>query len=509
MMRRGFGLALWFIGLLIVILPTQAQEQRIVAGVWSQPEVIGDGWWNQITVDRSGQAHVTWYGDKEFDDSLYYTTRTTDGIWSSPNDIIYIPARGVTVRNAIVATTDGMLHSVYRAQGSHYYSRAYSTEAYKATSWSQPFQIDTEAYYADITATSDDVLHIVFGELLGDTTKVEVNPELAECFKCSEVLYRRSTDGGDTWSTAVNLSQTPNASEKMDIFQGPTGRLFITWDEGHDTFMSRGDYQDVRLIYSDDEGLSWSDTIIFDGGQPNIIPIQIASTELNDGAMLVVWRDYLSNSIFYQISSDDGETWTEPELIPGILARDIVDTPYDDYDLVTDILGIAHLFVAGRTRLDFGTEAGLYHIEFRQGQWRQPQLIYQGPAENLSRPEWPKAVIGPQNDIHLSWFVRFEEVNPDTLLPGLAVYYSHRSPTMPDASFVAFNPTETPPTQAAFVAELESTSTPYPTVEPLDRNFKTSTSDLYVIRILLGGLLAVVVFCVIVVILTGFRLRRP
>lgn len=509
MLRLVVGFGLWCIGLFILILPVQAQEQRVAAGVWSQPELVGDGWWQQIAVDRRDQVYVTWYGITQNDDSMYFAVRNPDGIWTPPNDVIYTPFRGVTLRNSIVVTSDGMLHAIYRSQGAHFYTRAYSSIAYNASSWREPLRLNDEAYYVSLTATTDDVLHVAYGEQLGDTTQLEINPDLARCFKCSDVLYQRSSDGGDTWSTPVNLSFTPNGSEKIDIFQGPTGRLFISWDEGHDTFMSRGDYQDVRMVYSDDNGLTWSDVIIFDGGNPRIIPIQIAVTELNDGTMLVVWRDYRSFTIYYQMSRDDGETWTDPEPIPGIVAREMNDTPFDDYSLITDHLGIAHLFVTGNTRLDFETEARLYHIEFRQEQWRQIQLIYQGPAENHSHPQWPKAVIGPQNDIHLTWFVRSNDIDPTQALSGLTVYYSHRSPTLPDQPFLAFNPTATPPPVVAFVPQLEPTSTPYPTVEPLDPELRTATSDLYAIRVLLVGMLAVAVLCVSVLVLSGFRPRRP
>jgi hypothetical protein len=345
--------------------------------------------------------------------------------------------------------------------------------------------------------------------MLGDITKVEVNPDLAECFKCADVLYRRSTDGGRTWSVPIALSRTPISSLKNDIFQGASGRLFVTWDEEPDPSIVDGRFRDVRLIYSDDEGLTWSDPIIFDGGDPRMAPTQIAATELNDGEILVVWRDFRSFTIYYQTSTDDGETWTDPEPVPGIVARDMNDTPFDDYSLVTDKLGAAHLFAAGNTRLDFDVEARLYHIEFRQGQWRQLQLVYEGPAENESNPQWPKAVIGPQNDIHLTWFVRNNEVDPTKALSGLAVYYSHRSPTLPNEPLLAFNPTVTPPPIVAFVAELEPSPTPFATVEPLDPNFEAATSDLYAIRVLLVGLFAAAVLCISVLILSGFRPRRP
>jgi BNR repeat protein len=507
MMRRLAVLGLW-VGFLILILPAQAQDQRVVTGVWSQPEYIGDGWWQQIAVDRNDRAYMTWYGVVQNDDSMYLAERDPDGTWTPPNDVIYTPYRGVTLRNAIVVTSDGTLHAVYRSQGAHFYTRVYSSEAYDAADWRQPFRVNDEAYYVSLTASQDDVLHLIYGEQVGDTTQLEVNPDRAECFKCSDVLYRRSTDGGDTWSSPVNLSVTPFGAEKIDIFQGPTGRMFVTWDEGHGSFMARGDYKDVRLIYSDDEGLTWSDPIIFDGGDRLIVPIQIAATELNDGSMLVVWRDRNSYTVYYQTSDADLETWSDPQPLAGIFAREINDTPFDDYALVTDKLGIAHLFLAGSTRLDPELEAGLYHIDYRQGLWRQIQLIYQGPAENHSRPTWPKAVIGPQNDIHLTWFINYDENDPDDLLSGLAVYYSHRSATLPDEPLLAFNPTTTPPTQVAFVPQLEPTPTLFPTVEPLDPGFRNSTSDLYAIRILLGALIVVVILCVSVVLLSGFRPRR-
>jgi hypothetical protein len=257
-------------------------------------------------------------------------------------------------------------------------------------------------------------------------------------------------------------------SRSNGYYEGPSGRIYIDWDEGYDWYVGRGNARDVRMIYSEDNGVTWSEPIVFAGESQTHKPIQIASAELLNGVLLVVWR-YNSHAsrIYYQISEDVGQTWSQPQPVPGLKARDLNDTPLDDYELITDNLGVGHLFVVGRAETDSDTTPpSLFHVEFRQGQWRRPVMVYRGDSANM--PEWPKADIGPQNDIHLTWFIRHDSLQssgPST--SRLQVYYSYRKPTQPLQPTLAFEPTTTPyPTSTPDYAPAP-TLTPFPTAQPM------------------------------------------
>src|SRR5262249_23037637 len=124
-----------------------------------------------------------------------------------------------------------------------------------------------------------------------------------------------------------------------------------------------------------------------------------------DGSLLAVWRynTDADRNIYYQLSNDVGKTWTAPKAIPGIVAQLTNDAILDDYNMITDKIGAVHLFAVGQPDLASTGNAALYDVVYRQGVWVTPQRVF---YSNEMRPEWPKAVVGPQNDIHLTWFIR-------------------------------------------------------------------------------------------------------
>ncbi len=507
---KGAAAALLLLLCTALALPAAGQAAQ---ATWSAPLVLGTGWWQSVAVDTMGTAHVGWYSNvpgTKLGDALYYVARPRGGEFSAPRDVIYTGSGGYTVRNQLAATSDGLLHVLYRGGTDLYFSRALIERAYEPQAWSAPQQIDS-GYYVTLLADSQDVLHAVSSvqginlktqQALGGSVSLESEP----CAFCSDLIYRRSTDGGRTWNQPVNLSNTFEGSEKPSIWQGPSGRLYVIWDEGYDWYIGRGEYGSVRLTCSDDGGLTWSDPVVLDGDGAG--PFMGAGTELADGSLLVVWRKSVGDdrAIYYQRSVDLGATWSAPTPIPGIVANVAAESILDDFELVTDYAGIAHLFAVGFTVENPNPLPGLYQIEFRQDQWRSPNNIYYDPL--IRRPEWPRAAVGPQNDIHLTWFIRYGQrlVAGES---GLSVMYSYRSPTLPDRPTQAFRPTSTPPPTAAAAQRFEPTLTPFPTAEPFARPVNVRvTSDMYAIQTLLISALVVLVLCGGLLMLRGFRFRR-
>lgn len=466
---------------------------------WSAPVFVGDGWWQSIAVDRAGTAHIGWYGVPGGHDSLMYVSRRLNGEWSEPVDAIYTGEGGLTVRNALGVTNYGILFAAYRDGTDHRISSAPADAAVNAGNWNVPTGIGS-GYYLDMLIDNNDVIHIVSSTgMVPDLSQTSsVNLEQLPCAFCGDLLYRRSTDNGMTWSSPHNLTETERSgADRMDIWQGKSSRIYIDWDEGLDWYVGRGTALDVRLMYSEDEGQTWSEPVILDGGGlANSRPIQIAATELDGEGLLAVWRYATDDDrrIYYQISDDLGHTWTHPEPIPGILARELNETPLDDYELVTDIAGVAHFFGAGVSDVTPQANTSLFHIEFRQGQWWHPSRVFEGTE--LTWPEWPKAAIGPQNEIHLAWFNRIDWYNSNMRESQLQVYYALRSGTLPDRQPAGFIPTATPGPTEVVLPEFQATATPFPTVAPMDANLSVRVNqDRYATETLLGALFVSMVFC--------------
>ncbi len=471
---------------------------------WSPAQTLGDGWWNSTVVDRQGRIHIGWYDPINMIDSFSYASYAFDGTWADKNDVLMTVPCCWTVRNAMAVTSDGMLNVLYRHQSNLYLAKAPVNEASDATNWEFVSIVADTGYYLDMIADKDDVLHVVWsGRIQGLGTDLPTSLESRPCPYCSDLFYRQSTDGGSSWSLPIAISTEPDTgNDRPSVIQGDSGRLYIFWDEGTDWYQGRGQALDVRIVYSDDGGLSWSEPIKLAGtktNRDNIRPIQIALTEMGDGSLMAVWR-YNTNEdphIYYQISNDVGETWTTPESIPSIYARDMNQTPLDDYELVTDLLGNLHLFVVGSYTPYPASLSSLFHIEYRQGRWRSPQVIYEG--SNLIWPEWPRADVGPQNDLHVTWFNRIDfygsQSETDDQRGKLSVLYSHRGPTLPQLPTQAFIPVPTATPQAA-VIKFEVTATPFPTALPIERAINAQTnSDMYATQTLMLALVAGAMVC--------------
>lgn len=501
-----FGtLLIILLGILAIALPIQAQNETVG---WSSPEIVGPGWWQSLAVDVQGRVHIGFYSGIEEGlisrDLFSYRTREMDGEWSDLNPVIHTANGGFTVRNSLVATTDGIIHALYRAGDIIRYGNAPIGRSNSAVAWSLTKEF-ASGYYLDMTSDQANNLHVVTSslEFLPNNINLETNP----CAICKNLVYRRSINGGRSWSQPVVISGNPTAgSDRPDIFQGMSGRIYIVWDEGFDWNAGRGNADTVNIVYSEDGGQTWSDQIVLDGGNlDDRRPIQGTMTELRDGSLLAVWRYFSSRgediNIYYQTSTDAGITWTDPKAIPNITARGLGSTPLDDYELITDQLGTAHLFAVGY-RPGIGGNPILFHLEYDNNQWQSAEAVFYSP---LMRPEWPKAAIGPENDIHLTWFVRSlaeDDLRIDPI--GLKVFYSHRQGTLLERSTPTFSPTITPlPTITPFVL-FNPTLTPLPHVPPITQVVRADTTDNYDGAVVLGGFMASIVFCGLVLAIVRF-----
>lgn len=495
-------ISLTLMGILLLIV-WEVSGASAQTGVWTEPinvsQTSNASWFPDLAVDTLGNVHVIWCetthlkGGSE-KEQVYYSM--WDGqAWSTPNDIV--PPSPDIIRNAITADDFGNLHllfggSVYRDL-SIYYMQAPYYSGWLTTAWSSPrlISVNGASYMADMAVDSKGVIHAIFddrGDSLSDI-----------CPGCADIFYRRSSDGGKTWSYPVNLSRSPTGSSRAQMEIDSSDVIHVVWDEGWDRLSGQGEPIFSTFISSRDGGGSWSSPTSF--SYPEGTNAQLSVGSNGQGGVLVVWRATSRPEIYYAWSSDNGASWSPPGVIPDLFARPWTN-PFDMYDMATDSGGHIHLVVVGRLSPE-EDRLRVYHLEWDGTSWSPPAVISRGAGF----PEYPKIAISEGNKLHAAWFVR------DTLWEGgnYEVWYSSSRSSSP-AQTPVLPPTSTPTPTATPLATATPTATPYPTLSApstdLPEGLYTENDEVLRLMIALSPMVLVILLVVAVKLRWFSRLFR-
>lgn len=465
-------------------------------GGWSQPVWLSTttprSWFPDVVADSQGRVHVVWDSaivPRSFDDPgtqlVMYAVRR-DGGWSEPNDLA-LPLFGIAARPALAVDGAGHLHLLFR-DAPVYYMQAPAADAWSAQAWSRPHPISglSPNYISDLAVDDRGVIHAVWSEWV----PVELSPE--EIFAqerspyLADIFYRRSEDGGRTWSHRVNLSQTPNVgSGHVQIKADVGGGLHVAWIEGRDQHSGEGEPEAVWYVHSQDGGATWSQPMQF--WEPAGDNAQVALGLDGGGGVLLAWRSGSSSKpaedprihrVYYAWSTDSGESWAEPQPVPGLYARGWT-TPWDAYDMGSDALGRIHLVAVGwLEEPGRETPVALYHLVWDGERWSDPELIVQySPPES---PEYVRVAVGQGRHLHAVWFVRPEGAFSQE---DMQVWYSERELDVPEVTPVpTWTPTPAPP--PTLPPSSPTPPAPTPTVRlassspPLVEDLYTESDDL-------------------------------
>lgn len=370
--------------------------------VWSEPFDVSDGkfgWFPDLAVDGTGAVHVIWGSgvtDVSADPNTPAASRDLlryrvlrQGQWSALNDIAFTCVGGFTVRNSIVANYDGRINVLVRTCFDVSTFAAPAPEAWAAGSWGR-MQVLGESYYNAIAADGKGALHAVYNEgVLG----VEGDATLL-----SEIFYRRSTDGGQTWSVRTNLARLPGGDERMQVKVDGRDRIHVVWDHGSDWYsgIDAPEYGVYRR--SDDGGLTWRDQSLLGTADGPIVQTTLGL--MADGSPIVVYRGANDTRMYFQTSPDGGDTWNTAQQLPYVRARDVLERNLDSYTMATDSAGRVHLLVSGFPEASAAAIPMLLHLTWDGQSWSPPEIV----AATPNRPIWPRLVVAGGNQLHATWF---------------------------------------------------------------------------------------------------------
>jgi ligand-binding sensor domain-containing protein len=320
----------------------------------------------------------------------------------------------------------------------------------------------------------------------------------AICPLCADIFYRHSTDGGESWSAPVNLSNSFAGSVKPQVHIGNGGHVYITWEEGEDWYTHLGYPVASMYAHSPDGGNSWVEPIAF--SSPLGAPQQITLGTGQDGDLVVVWRLPGEKPFYYQYSTDNGVTWSEPQPIPGVIAKPWEPFSLDAYHTATDSAGNVHLLVLGR-RSSLDKDLGLIHVVWDGSQWSPPTVIY----ASSDPPEWPRIAVGAGNKVYATWFTRDEKHINDSARGRYQIWVSsYQADAPPQTPAPVPTPIPTLTLDASNQIALNSTTTPTPAVLQDDSELPPG---LYTESDEIGQLiLALSPVIVVVLIITALRL---
>ena len=126
-----------------------------------------------------------------------------------------------------------------------------------------------------------------------------------------EIWAKTSTDGGESWSSARQLTTDPSKDRSPTIMQATDGTLHFVWRS------RRSGSDDLWYRTSSDGGATWSSPVqIADDpaydGEPDM-------AQMADGSLWIVWQSTRNdhNGIWYTVSTDGGHSWSTASEIPN------------------------------------------------------------------------------------------------------------------------------------------------------------------------------------------------
>lgn len=276
------------IGLSLMIQPSSAQT-------WNETKRLtwtsGDAKSPAVVVDSSGHIHLVWQNDASDNNEIYYRKSTNGGAnWVGDRRLTW--NTGGSSYPAIAVDSSDRIHVVWNdytpGNSEIYYKKSTNGgvvwSATKRLSWNAQTSSDPA-----IAVDSSDTIHVVWYDL---------SPGVAEIF------YKKSTDAGGNWSSTQRLTWNSNASFEPIVAVDSSDTIHLAW---YNYIVAQ-----TEIFYkkSTDGGSSWSasNRLTWNTGASQDPAIALDSSD----NIHLAWQNWTPDGteIFYKRSTNGGANWS-------------------------------------------------------------------------------------------------------------------------------------------------------------------------------------------------------
>jgi hypothetical protein len=333
---------------------SKAQEQN----GWSPPirlstdsSAASEGF---MVADAYGFVHVFWI-ESGLDDnrSVIQYSRFDGEFWTPPIDIYSTQPGGLIGFLSPEIDHAGQIHLAWTGgpTGPVFYATALAKDALSVQNWTKPISIDVPAIWVRLQVDSSGLMHLVYSDVYGEQPGI---------------FYIRSKDTARTWSNPIRLDPDMPSDYQPSWLQFELDQndgLHVVWN-----YIKIGELgKEVRYTHSLDGGDNWSIPISID--EPDEDPGELRMSHpglIIDGkSIFAIWAGDQQLHREYRISTDGGESWSDPRRMFG--------------NLVGQAAG-AGLAVDSGGRVHYATQVrypmAIWHAVWDRGHWSAPSIAY-------------------------------------------------------------------------------------------------------------------------------------
>ena len=254
-----------------------------------------------------GSLVAAWFAGQheKAPDVAIWMTRCRQGQWDEPT--IIADAAGIPCWNPVLFYDDGQLCLFYKVgQTIPQWQTMLRVSVDHGETWAEAREL-APGDRGGRGPVKNKCIRLTDGSWLAPASL-----ETATTWNC---FTDRSTDGGQTWTSALvpvdRTRLTGKGIIQPTLWQGDDGRVHM---------LMRSTEGVIYRSHSDDLGASWSEA------QPTALPNNnsgIDAVRLTDGRIVLVYNPAAGNwasrsPIVFAVSSDQGQTWGEPQWLDHV-----------------------------------------------------------------------------------------------------------------------------------------------------------------------------------------------
>ena len=313
-----------------------------------------------LCLDPSQHIHVVWQDKQSGNFEIYHKKSSNMGnSWSATHRLTY--SSGPSETPAIDISSGGVIYVVWSdsssGNGDIYLKK--STDG--GSTWSALNRLtwnNGDSKNPRIKIDSGGTLHMAWQD------KTPGN---------FEIFYRRSTNGGATWSALKRLTWTSGNSYHPALDTGGDGRVHVLWDD-----VSSGTAE-IYYKNSSDNGVTWpgAQRLTYNSGDSWACSVMVKSS----ANIHVFWSDLTPGDaeIYHKRSSSVGSTWLSPQRLTwnsgGSWSADTCEDTIENFHLVWHDFSPGNAEIYHKTSMDGGaTWVGTERLTWNSGVSKKPKM---------------------------------------------------------------------------------------------------------------------------------------